>query len=179
MLIFDQFEKFFFIYQSFEQRRQFFEFLGDCLNILGVKLILCLQEDYLHYLLECNSLSNMSIISNDILSKNILYQLENLTPTYAKSLIKTLTEQSNFQIEPALIEKLIQDLAFNKLGEIRPIELQVVGAQLQTENITTLTEYQKHGSKEELVKRYIEEVVQDCGAENKQIADFLLYLLAK
>jgi hypothetical protein len=75
-----------------------------------------------------------------------------------------------------LIEQLVRDLAGNE-GEVRPIELQIVGAQLQTENITKLAEYQACGRKEELVKRYLAEVVKDCGAEKEQAAELVLYLL--
>ncbi|MEO1375101.1 MAG: ATP-binding protein, partial [Cyanobacteria bacterium J06635_10] len=176
VLIFDQFEEFFFVYDSAIQRRQFFEFIGDCLNILSVKVILSLREDYLHYLLECNRLSSMNIINNDILSKNILYKLDNFASSDAKSLIKRLTQHSNFHLEPCLIEQLVEDLSA-KYGEVRPIELQVVGAQLQTENITTLVQYENCGPKEELVKRYMKEVVEDCGTLHRQVAELLLYLL--
>ncbi|MEB3219865.1 MAG: tetratricopeptide repeat protein [Nostocales cyanobacterium 94392] len=176
VLIFDQFEEFFFVYNSAAQRRQFFEFMGECLNILSIKVILSLREDYLHYLLECNRLSSMKIINNDILSKNILYKLDNFASSDAKSLIERLTQHSNFHLEPGLIEQLVQDLSA-KYGEVRPIELQVVGAQLQTENITKLIQYNNCGLKEELVKRYMKEVVEDCGEINRQVAELLLYLL--
>ncbi|WP_414518592.1 ribosome assembly protein 4, partial [Nostoc sp. PCC 9305] len=176
VLIFDQFEEFFFVYTEPAQRKQFFEFLGDCLNVLSVKVILSLRVDYIHYLLECNDLSSLKIIGNDILSNNVLYKLGNFSPADAKSIIQRLTENTSFHLEPALVEQLVQDLA-GELGEVRPIELQVVGAQLQTENITTLAEYRQRGTKDELVKRYLHEVVNDCGKENQQAADILLYLL--
>jgi WD40 repeat protein/tetratricopeptide (TPR) repeat protein len=178
VLIFDQFEEFFFIYHEPAQRRRFFEFLGGCLSILSVKVVLSLREDYLHYLLECNRLPNMKIINNDILSKNILYPLGNFSPTNAHSIIEQLTTHSSFYLEPALIDQLVQDLA-GELGEVRPIELQIVGAQLQTENITTLEQYRQLGAKAkaELVGRYLAEVVKDCGAENTQVAELVLYLL--
>ncbi|MBN3889395.1 MAG: ribosome assembly protein 4 [Nostoc sp. JL31] len=176
VLIFDQFEEFFFVYTEPAQRKQFFEFLGECLNVLSVKVILSLRVDYIHYLLECNDLSSLKIIGNDILSNNVLYKLGNFSPADAKSIIQRLTENTSFHLEPALVEQLVQDLA-GELGEVRPIELQVVGAQLQTENITTLAEYRQRGTKDELVKRYLHEVVNDCGEENQQAAEFLLYLL--
>ncbi|MHC5744904.1 MAG: WD40 domain-containing protein [Nostoc sp.] len=176
VLIFDQFEEFFFVYTEPVQRKQFFEFLGECLNVLSVKVILSLRVDYIHYLLECNDLSSLKIIGNDILSNNVLYKLGNFSPADTKSIIQRLTENTSFHLEPALVEQLVQDLA-GELGEVRPIELQVVGAQLQTENITTLAEYRQRGTKDELVKRYLHEVVNDCGEENQQAADILLYLL--
>ncbi|QHG20757.1 ribosome assembly protein 4 [Nostoc sp. ATCC 53789] len=176
VLIFDQFEEFFFVYSKLHQRQQFFEFLGECLNILSVKVILSLRVDYLHYLLECNRLSSMAIIGNDLLSNNVLYELGNFSPDDTKSIIQRLIKTTSFNLECALIGQIVIDLAV-ELGEVRPIELQIVGAQLQTENITTLAEYQQRGTKEELVKRYLAEVVNDCGVENQQIAEFLLYLL--
>ncbi|MEH2311445.1 MAG: ribosome assembly protein 4, partial [Nostoc sp.] len=176
VLIFDQFEEFFFVYTEPAQRKQFFEFLGECLNVLSVKVILSLRVDYIHYLLECNDLSSLKIIGNDILSNNVLYKLGNFSPDDTKSIIQRLTENTSFHLESALVDQLVQDLA-GELDEVRPIELQVVGAQLQTENITTLAEYQQRGTKDELVKRYLDEVVNDCGVENQQAAELLLYLL--
>ena len=176
VLIFDQFEEFFFVYTNLAERRLFWQFLADCLNILSVKVILSLREDYLHYLLECNRLDSMSVIGHDILGKNVLYELGNFSPTDARAIIEDLTTRSRFYLEPALIDQLVKDLA-GTTGEILPIELQVVGAQLQAENIKTLVEYQELGTKEELVKRYLEEVVEDCGAENQQAAELVLYLL--
>ncbi|WP_017316567.1 nSTAND1 domain-containing NTPase [Mastigocladopsis repens] len=176
VMIFDQFEEFFFVDIAPQQRRQFFEFVGECLNILSLKVILSLRVDYLHYLLECNDLPSMKIISNDILSNRVLYKLGNFSPSDAKSIIQQLTERANFHLEPALVDELVQDLA-QELGEVRPIELQVVGAQLQTEDITSLAKYRECGTKEELVKRYLNAVVEDCGAENQQTAEFVMYLL--
>ncbi|WP_341529856.1 hypothetical protein WKK05_11360 [Nostoc sp. UHCC 0302] len=141
-----------------------------------MKVILSLRVDYLHYLLECNRLSSMAIIGNDLLSNNVLYELGNFSPEDTKSIIQRLTQTTSFQLEQALIEQLVNDLA-SELGEVRPIELQIVGAQLQTENITTLAKYQERGRREELVKGYLAEVVNDCGVENQQTAEFLLYLL--
>ncbi|WP_017652978.1 hypothetical protein [Fortiea contorta] len=176
VLIFDQFEEFFFVYPEPAQRRRFFEFLGECFHVLSVKVILSLRVDYIHYLLECNRLPSMKIIGNDILSSHVLYQLGNFSTADAKSIIQRLTEQTSFRLEPALIDQLVEDLAA-ELGEVRPIELQVVGAQLQTENITTQAQYLSCGTKQELVKRYLAEVVEDCGEENQQAAEILLYLL--
>ena len=177
VLIFDQFEEFFFVCKELSQRRPFYEFLRECLDIPYVKVILSLREDYLYYLLECNNrLVSLEVINNNILDKNILYYLGNFSVEDAKSVIQSLTEQTHFSLEPALINALVKDLA-GELGEVRPIELQVVGAQLQTEKIAKLEQYREHGPKEKLVERFLEEVVKDCGSENELTAKLVLYLL--
>lgn len=185
VLIFDQFEDFFVVYLDKAERRQFFEFLGECLTSPSVKVILSMREDYLHYLLECerapwsgraNPMASMDIIGNDILSKHVRYPLGNFSRDDAKSVIEQITKQSSCYLEPALIEELVQDLA-GEFSEVRPMELQIVGAQLQAESITTLEQYWERGSKPGLMARYLTGVVEDCGPENQQVAELVLYLL--
>ncbi|MDZ8070829.1 MAG: hypothetical protein RMY64_35325 [Nostoc sp. DedQUE08] len=176
VLMFDQFEEFFFVYPDQSQRRAFYEFLRVCLDIPFVKVILSLREDYLHYLLELERLFTLTAINNNILDKNIRYYLGNFSPADAKAVVQSLTERSQFYLEPALIDQLVRDLA-GDLGEVRPIELQIVGTQLQTEKITTLEKYRQFGTKEKLVEQFLEEVIQDCGAENECVAQLVLYLL--
>jgi hypothetical protein len=135
-----------------------------------------LRVDYLHLLLECDEIPDMNIIGDGILSKSVLYKLGNLTPENAKTTIESLTQKTTFQLEPDLINRLVEDLA-GEVGSVRPIELQVVGAQLETENITTLAAYQQIGNKQELVKRYLGEIVNDCGEKNQELAELLLYFL--
>jgi WD40 repeat protein len=180
VLIFDQFEEFFFVCNEQAKRRPFYEFLHICLNIPCVKIILLLREDYLHYLLEWERLTNLDVINNDILSKNIRYSLKEFSPEEAKLNILSLTARSHFHFEPALIDALVQDLA-GELGVVRPIELQIVGAQLEEDNITTLEQYQQLGAnpKEKLVEQYLEQVIKDCGIENKNIAQLILFLLTE
>jgi hypothetical protein len=81
-----------------------------------------------------------------------------------------------FYLEDALIDELVRDLA-GELGAVRPIELQVVGAQLQAENITTLAQYEQSGPKQRLVERFLEKVITDCGPENEHAAWLVLSLL--
>ncbi|WP_448570388.1 nSTAND1 domain-containing NTPase, partial [Trichothermofontia sp.] len=182
VLIFDQFEEFFFANPQPLQRRQFFEFLGDLLNdaanLTHLNVILSLREDYLHYLLECNRLESMKAISQDILSREVLYAITNLSVERTRTVIQSLTANTRFPMPADLIEALVQDLK-DEVDEIRPIELQVVGTQLQTERIRTLDQYRQYGQapKRLLVQHYLEAVVRDCGPENEQLASLVLYLL--
>jgi len=176
VLIFDQFEEFFFVCQDTATRKPFFEFLSDCLNLPYLKVILSLREDYLHYLLECERLARIDVINNDILNKSNRYELGDLAPEDAQVIIEQLTARSQFHLESELVGQLVQDLA-GDTGKVRPIELQIVGAQLQAEGITTLAEYRQRGTKDELVKRYVEAVIKDCGQENQRVGELVLYLL--
>jgi len=54
VLIFDQFEDFFFKKEDFRDRLPFYKFLKACLHTDFVRVVLSLREDYLHYLLECD-----------------------------------------------------------------------------------------------------------------------------
>ncbi|MGB7442466.1 MAG: hypothetical protein WA919_15485 [Coleofasciculaceae cyanobacterium] len=176
VIIFDQFEEFFFVYKEPAKRRQFYEFLGACLNIPFVKVILSLREDYLHYLLECNRLNHLDAINHNILDKDILFYLGNFSRSEATLVIENLTTRSQFYLEPDLIDELVKDLAV-EFDSVRPIELQVVGAQIQESQITTLGKYQGLGNnpKEVLVKQYLEGVIKDCGKENEKISRLVLY----
>ncbi|MBO0347942.1 AAA family ATPase [Phormidium pseudopriestleyi FRX01] len=178
VLIFDQFEEFFFVETDPGQRQQFYQFLNACVNVPFVKVIFSLREDYLHYLLECERLGNLEVVDQDILNKKFRYYLGNLSQAKARQVIESLTERAQFYLEPALIEELVEDLA-DRVGEVRPIELQVVGAQLQAENITTLAQYRESGPKEKLVQRFLEEAIADCGPENEYTARLLLYFLTE
>ena len=178
VLIFDQFEEFFFAYQDQSSRRELYDFLAECLQIGYLKIILSLREDYLFYLFEWNRTTNLSIIDNDILNKNICYYLGNFSIADAKLVVQSLTERSQFYLDDDLANALIEDLA-GQLGEVRPIELQIVGTQLEKRQITRLSQYQELGdeAKVKLIEEFLAEVIADCGKENEDIATLVLYLL--
>lgn len=178
ILIFDQFEEFFFACTNLEERCQFYDFLAQCLNLPFVKIILSMREDYLHYLLECERHSNFTAINNDLMARSLRYHLGDLCQQDATNVIGTLAEASQFQLEESLIEALVRDLAASS-GRVRLIELQVVGAQLQAEKITTLKQYQALGvdPKAALVERSLLSVIEDCGLENQPLVWQVLFAL--
>lgn len=87
VLIFDQFEEFFFNNKDIDSRQQFYEFLHRCLQISFVNVIISLREDFINYLLECNRIVSLDIINNDILSKNYIYYIGDFSIENAKSVI--------------------------------------------------------------------------------------------
>ncbi|NEQ36301.1 MAG: hypothetical protein F6K40_08405 [Okeania sp. SIO3I5] len=176
VLIFDQFEEFFFNNKDINSRQEFYKFLQKCLQISFVNVIISLREDFIHYLLECNRIVSLELINNDILSKKHIYYIGDFSIANAKSVIQGITAQTTFTLTPELIDELVKDLAGN-VKNVRPIELQIVGSQLQNENITTLEEYQERGPKKAFVGRYLEEVIKYCGPENEKLAKVVLYFL--
>ncbi|MDB9527310.1 hypothetical protein PN498_15020 [Oscillatoria sp. CS-180] len=181
VLIFDQFEEFFFTNLNVEERYRFYDFAAACFKILDTEVILSMKEDYLHFLLACNRLSGLEIIDNNILDKKILYYIGNFAQEETYKIVKNRTKNTRIKFDDDLIDQMVKDLA-DPFDQIRPIELQIVGAQLQTDNITTLAEYRALGvggipPREVLVNRYLENVVEDCGPENEELAEIILYLL--
>jgi hypothetical protein len=92
--------------------------------------------------------------------------------------IRQLTHAAQYTIAEDLIHRLVADLAA-ETGDVRPIELQVVGAQLQRADINTLDQYEAIGDrpKQQLVQDYLAYVVRDCGPPNEKLAWIVLYLL--
>ncbi|MBD1873733.1 hypothetical protein H6F75_09585 [Nodosilinea sp. FACHB-131] len=182
ILIFDQFEEFFFACDQPAERLRFYNFLRDCLTMPFIKVVLSLREDYTHYLLECNRLTDLAIIDNNILDKKWLYYLGNFSPDDARGVINDLTHLTPYAPASDLVERVVADLAA-EAGEVRPIELQIVGSQLQAEGIATLADYQGWlhtgaNIKAALVQQYLNDVVRDCGpVAHQQLANLVLYLL--
>ncbi|MEH1998250.1 MAG: hypothetical protein V7L00_05785 [Nostoc sp.] len=184
IIILDQFEEFFFVSNSPTQRIEFYKFFTECLNLSFVKIILSLREDYLHHLLEFERLSQKSstelydlgVINKNILDKDIRYYLGKFSSQDAKAIIHSLTQRSHYEVSEELINRLVQDLT-GELDEVHPIELQIVGAQLQIENITTLGQYKLCGGSTKLVERWLGEVIKDCGPENEELSWKLLFEL--
>jgi hypothetical protein len=180
VLIFDQFEEFFIDRKELSDRRNFYTLLRQCIDEPWIKVVLSLREDYLHYLLETERYINAdnSMGDWDLLSRQVRYPLANFTPAAAEAVIRQLTAAAQSPLEEALIHRLVADLS-DETGDVRPIELQVVGAQLQRQEIDTLAQYEALGNtpKETLVQAYLAYVVRDCGPPNERLAWVVLYLL--
>ena len=181
VLIFDQFEEFFLVCTEPNQRLPFYQFLHDCLSLKSISVILSMRTDFLHYLLECDRMTRLeAVIGYEVLSKQVLYELRNFSVDQTKAFIKHQTQHKPFQFDEELITQWVQDLA-TRLGEISPIELQITGSQLQTDGITTLEQYQQFCDHPQLnlVARFLDEALADCGFKNERVALLVLYSLTQ
>ncbi|MDY7023834.1 MAG: hypothetical protein SWJ54_21220, partial [Cyanobacteriota bacterium] len=181
VLIFDQFEEFFLLCTSLDQRLPFYQFLRDCLMLDSISVLLSMRTDYLHYLLECDRTVQLeSVIEQEILSKRVLYELRNFSIDQAKAFIKHQTYHKPAQFDQNLVSQWIQDLA-TPLGEVRPIELQITGLQLQTDGIKTLEQYQQFCDHPQLnlMARFLDQALKDCGFKNERVALLVLYSLTQ
>ena len=182
VLIMDNFE-IFLSSKKEDYRKNIFLFLKKCLDVPFTKVVISLREDYIHFLLRWDRIAGLDVVNNNVLDKKNLYYLDNYSKKNAKHLIQELTRKIPFSLEKALIDTLVEDLA-GESDKIRPIELQLVGYQLETEGITTLQEYQKLAQnsvsknvKEKMIGRFLEDVIKACGPENDEIARLVLHLL--
>ncbi|MBP0025900.1 MAG: hypothetical protein J7540_18130, partial [Roseofilum sp. SID2] len=178
VLIFDQFEEFFFEFRTRGERRPLFGLLAEGLERCpGLQIVISIRQDFIHYLFEERELPRVG----DLLSRENCYPLSYFRPDEAVEIIRRLTEKTSFHPEEALLERLVEDLA-GEGEEVIPIELQIVGSQLEDSYITRLEEYERLNEgvlepKTELVRRYIETVVKDCGTEHERSAYWVLFLL--
>jgi hypothetical protein len=178
ILMFDRFEEFFLAVSDVIARQEFFLFFRECLAMPQVKVCIAIRQENLHQLLEFEQFGDLSMIDNNILDRQWRYQLRNLTLEQARITIDRITGNCRYYLEPALSQQFVQDLA-NSHGEISPLQLQVVGAQLQNENIRTMGQYLQLSSQPQqyLMERALDEAIRDCGRENHAAVINALYLL--
>ncbi len=166
LLIFDQLEDFFWQNQEVKSREKFSDFLSKCLALPYVKVILSGQETCLPHLEDLNSRLDFPWLKYKI-------RLEPFSPEQAQFAIVDLAKNAQLSLESSLVDALIEDLAGD--GEtILPLDLQILGQQLEAEKIFTLNQYRQAGGKAALWARYVNSVIQDCGGENAASTQLIL-----
>ena len=183
VLIFDQFEEFFLIEKSEARRKEFYNFLCQCINFTKTKIIFSLREDYLYDLLEIERIgcsgclkSPIDAITN-ILDRENRYELGNWSKSEAKEVIQVLNDNSALQLNTDFLETVINDLAHSN-GKVRPIELQIIGYELQKGRIGPENYSHAFHQREEIVKKHLyHEVIEDCGEANRLLVIYILYFL--
>lgn len=178
VLIFDQFEEFFLAAPEPQQRQEFYKFLQNCLTLPHIKICLAIRQENLHQLLDCERFLDLRSMGHSLLDQQIRYQLCNFSAAQASKVIERLTSNCRYYLEPALTKQFVTDLA-DGYGEVPPVQLQVLGAQLQAENVKTIGQYLQLGQKPQqyLIERALEESIRDCGRDNYEAVLATLFLL--
>ncbi len=178
ILMFDRFEEFFLAVPDIVVRQEFFLFFRECLAMPQVKVCIVMRQENLHQLLEFEQFGDLSMIGNNILDRQWRYHLRNLSLEQARTTIDRVTGNCRYYLEPALSQQLVQDLASSN-GEISPLKLQIIGAQLQNENVRTMGQYLQLSSQPQqyLMEKALDEAIRDCGRENYAAVINVLNLL--
>ncbi|MEB3225171.1 MAG: hypothetical protein VKJ86_05140 [Synechococcus sp.] len=177
VLIFDQFEQFFQQYPRPEERQDFLKFLAQSLHLPTVNVILSFRNEALAPLLDWENSADLGPGNRNIFDQRIRHRLGNLQAEAALSLFAQVAHRFDLPWEESLGDHLVQDLRDDH-GEIRPRDLQVIGAQLQRDRLYTLDAYLSLGFPPPLVllERSLMNIVRLCGDENRDLAwQFLHY----
>ena len=178
VIIFDHIENFLLLKEGEYKLISFLGIIREWINNkeINIKIILSIKDEALTKLdpIHDGSDKNPDVIK-DILSIQFRQPLEKFTPATAQSFLKEMTKTPSLQMEGDLIKRLVQDLARDS-GRVSPMELQIVGWQLQTDRITSLENYHRLG-KEKLIEMFLEGIIKDCGKTNERVARVLFLSL--
>lgn len=155
----------------------FDRFLGECLDIPFLKLILCWRDEYLPAFLRDNRLQSLKLMANSQ-GEGSYYHLENLSLDEARIAIAGAIEGTPYSVDPALRDRLVRDLAEGG-NRVRSLMLQIVGTQLEAEQITTLDDYLRYGGVEKLLERFMEAAIAYWGNQDNPPARLILHGLAQ
>jgi WD40 repeat protein/DNA-binding winged helix-turn-helix (wHTH) protein len=155
VVICDQFEEFYINLAAKEQRAPFIQLVSECHNAidLPIRFLFSIRSDFLYLIATA---FDEWVPETLLASKR--YRLQNFNEDQAAEVIERSVQRANWQFEPGLSRKIACDLAVR--GMVLPSELQIVGEQLQNSRIFTLEQYRSAGGREQLVHRYLEDVLK-------------------
>lgn len=165
VLYLDNFEDFYLSTNSIYERENLYHFFIQCMNIQHLTIVISIQDNYLHNLLEIpreHSNLNQNI---DILSEEHLLYLKPLSKHQAHCVISNLTKFSIRPFQDMLTNELVKNLAHGN-GTINPIELQILCKTIEEDEVYQVETYSYLGSKSHFISKYIDQVIQDCGSDN-------------
>ncbi len=178
VLILDQFEDFFTHRSDRGDQEPLFRFLGQCLEAaLSLDIVMSIRRDYVFHLLDWPMLARAA--GDGTLSDQALFLVDDFSRDRAIAVMERLCDQVDFGIDAPSLAGIVDDLAIGEgeSAKVRPIELQLVGAQLEAQKLRSLAAYQQAGGKLALVKNYLDEVRRDCGPRLQGMAGDVLVLL--
>ncbi|MEM6503351.1 MAG: hypothetical protein AAF685_16140, partial [Cyanobacteria bacterium P01_C01_bin.89] len=178
VFVLDQFEDFFTHRSDRRDHEPLFNFLGQCLKAVpSLDIVMSIRRDYVHHLLDWPMLARAA--GDGTLSDQALFLVDDFSRDRAIAVMQRLCEQVDFGIDSPSLTGIVDDLAIGEgeTAKVRPIELQLVGAQLEAEGVRSLAKYREKGGKLALVRNYLNEVKQDCGPRLVELAGDVLVLM--
>ncbi|MEM9244127.1 MAG: hypothetical protein AAGA67_00075 [Cyanobacteria bacterium P01_F01_bin.153] len=178
VFVLDQFEDFFTHRSDRRDHEPLFNFLGQCLKAVpSLDIVMSIRRDYVHHLLDWPMLTRAA--GEGTLSDQALFLVDDFSRDRAIAVMQRLCEQVDFGIDSPSLTGIVDDLAIGEgeTAKVRPIELQLVGAQLEAEGVRSLAKYREKGGKLALVRNYLNEVKQDCGPRLVELAGDVLVLM--
>ncbi|MGD1850560.1 MAG: hypothetical protein ACFCBU_08100, partial [Cyanophyceae cyanobacterium] len=178
VFVLDQFEDFFTHRSDRRNHEPLFNFLGQCLRaVSSLDIVMSIRRDYVHHLLDWPMLARAA--GDGTLSDQALFLVDDFSRDRAIAVMERLCAQVDFGIDAPSLAGIVDDLAIGEgdTAKVRPIELQLVGAQLEAQKLRSLAAYQRAGGKLELVRNYLDKVRRDCGPRLQGLAGDVLVLL--
>ncbi|MDB5060534.1 MAG: hypothetical protein JWP67_377 [Mucilaginibacter sp.] len=149
IIVVDQFEEFFLTNRtndSIEPFRAWFERIVNDTSS-PVKFLFGIREDFFARL---QKISGKGI---NLTSQQLSVEIENFHINQAREIISASIQADKTDFEPALTNKMLQDLEFD--GFIRPAELQLVATYLKRKKVSKLNEYDSEGGAQGILSSYI------------------------
>ena len=126
--------------------------LARCINdlSLSVRCVFLLRADHLYHLF--SDFDRLTPLNHPLATAN-RYELRWLRQADAERVLARLGEQIGMAWPPELITTVVADLSRD--DRVRPVEIQLVGASLFLRKITTVSDYERAGRKDGVLKGYL------------------------
>ena len=172
VIVCDQFEQFFIKHPNRQEREPLLKEIGACLNDfrLPCQFIFILREDYLGRMVELEK------FVVDALDKNKRFYLSLFDQVTALRVMRQLSNRAKLAWPDVFLNEVIKDLTID--GQVRPIELQLVGAALTTLNINDEQAYSRAGRAEGLLTDYLQATLESVSNTRRELKIMKRVLLA-
>jgi predicted transcriptional regulator len=172
VIVCDQFEQFFTKHPNRQEREPLLKEIGACLNDfrLPCKFIFILREDYLGRMVELEK----SVA--DTLDRSKRFYLSLFDQGTALRVLHQLSDKARLNWPNVFLNEVIKDLTED--GQVRPIELQLVGAALATLNINDEQAYSRAGRADGLLTDYLQATLESVSENKSELQTLKRVLLA-
>ncbi len=161
VLFLDQFEQWFVHYKGVEERKPLLQGLKEWYNeeVGNVKIVVSIRSDLYYRLNEVQQCLGYNLGPQDV------FELKKFSPQQATQVLKAIAETEQLGFDEGFLAKLTkEELADKEDGLISPVDLQILAWMITAQNTSELrafngNAFQKFGGVEELLSRYLQEVL--------------------